>query len=74
MKNVPKHLGIESALLNYLIKNETDFGGALRKLPKKIRKLYIHAYQSYLFNKALSIYVKEKHDCKCLAFLDFKLL
>ena len=73
LKDVPKYLGIESSLLNYLVKNKTDFGGAIRKLPKKIRKLYIHAYQSYLFNRALSKYLKEKYDCDCLKFFDFKL-
>jgi len=73
LKEVPKYLGIESSLLNYLIKNKTDFGGALRKLPKKIRKLYVHAYQSYLFNKALSEYIKRKYESECLDFFDFEL-
>lgn len=30
---------------------ENDFVGALRTIPKKILRLYIHAYQSYLWNE-----------------------
>lgn len=36
----------------FLTKRPTDVVGALRSLPKKTLKMYIHAYQSYLWNKA----------------------
>lgn len=36
---------------DYLQKNTTDSVGALRQIPLKLLKLYIHAYQSYLWNK-----------------------
>jgi tRNA pseudouridine13 synthase len=49
----PKHLYLEKDLLFWLVKNKNDFGGALRVLPKHIRKLYVHAYQSWLWNSAL---------------------
>lgn len=49
----PKECNIELAILNYLVKNENDFIGALRVLPKHILYLFTHAYQSYLFNKIL---------------------
>ncbi len=32
---------------------ERDYIGALRKIPLHLLKLYIHAYQSYLFNEAI---------------------
>ena len=35
----------------YLKNNPTDFIGALRKIPIKILKIYIHSYQSWLWNK-----------------------
>lgn len=54
IKTMPKWFGIEKSILNYLILYPNDFGGAFRKLPKKLKKLYIHAYQSYIFNKILS--------------------
>lgn len=37
----------------YLQSNPTDFVGAIRSLPKKIMQMYIHAYQSFLFNELL---------------------
>jgi tRNA pseudouridine13 synthase len=36
---------------DYLQRNKTDSVGALRQIPLKLLKLYIHAYQSYLWNK-----------------------
>ena len=35
----------------YLQSNPTDFVGAIRSIPRKIMQMYIHAYQSYLFNE-----------------------
>ena len=37
---------------------ENDFIGAIRKLNKKILKLYVHAYQSYIFNETVKEYLK----------------
>jgi tRNA pseudouridine13 synthase len=33
--------------------NSSDFIGAIRKLPRKLIQMYVHAYQSYLFNELL---------------------
>jgi tRNA pseudouridine13 synthase len=41
----------EKMILKYLKDNKNDYIGALRKLPKKILKMYVHAYQSFLWNK-----------------------
>jgi|TARA_B100002003_G_C14103215_1_gene530602 tRNA pseudouridine13 synthase len=38
-------------ILPYLEKRKNDYIGALRLIPPKILKLYIHSYQSYLWNK-----------------------
>jgi len=54
IKQMPKWFHIEKAILNHLIQHNNDFAGAIRTLPKKTLKLYVHAYQSYLFNLALS--------------------
>jgi len=54
LKKLPRFLGLETAVINHLVKNPTDFAGALRKIPKPTRKMYIHAYQSWIFNEALS--------------------
>ena len=36
----------------YLEDNPGNFAGALRQIPLKIRKMYVHAYQSYIWNIA----------------------
>jgi len=38
-----------------------DYIGVLRKLGKNILRLYVNAYQSYLFNRALEEYLKTKY-------------
>ncbi|PIZ52425.1 hypothetical protein COY27_00320 [Candidatus Woesearchaeota archaeon CG_4_10_14_0_2_um_filter_33_13] len=43
---------------NYLKENSTDAVGALKRLPKKMLKMYIHAYQSYLWNETLASYLR----------------
>ena len=40
----------EDVVNEHLKKNPNDFIGALRKVPIKILKMYVHAYQSYLWN------------------------
>jgi tRNA pseudouridine13 synthase len=50
----PRHLGYERLMLSHLAKQPKDFVGAFRKLPLKLRKLFVQAYQSFLFNKFLS--------------------
>ncbi len=50
----PKGLRYERAMLDALAKNPRDYAGAIRRLPKKLGKLLVHAYQAYLFNKMLS--------------------
>lgn len=50
----PASLNFEKAILNKLIQNPTDFSGALQELPKNLLMMFVHAYQSYLFNRMLS--------------------
>lgn len=49
----------EVAMLNHLVNNPKDFAGAFGKLPKKIRYLFVHAYQSHLFNKIIEERLKQ---------------
>ncbi|MBS1266099.1 MAG: putative tRNA pseudouridine synthase D [Candidatus Woesearchaeota archaeon] len=44
---------------NYLQKHENEYIGALRKIPRKILTLYIHAYQSDIWNKCVKQYIEE---------------
>lgn len=50
----------ERAIKQYLGKHPVDYGGSLRVLPKDLLRLYIHAYQAFLFNEMLSERVKQR--------------
>ncbi len=56
LKRMPPFLRYEKAMLNELVKNETEekFLSAFFVLPKTLQKLFVHAYQAYLFNLVLS--------------------
>ena len=51
LKECPKNLRNEIVLMNHLIAKPNDYAGALRKIPKKFRRMFIHAHQSYLWNE-----------------------
>ncbi|MDI6856437.1 MAG: tRNA pseudouridine(13) synthase TruD [Candidatus Thermoplasmatota archaeon] len=50
----PKDLIFERAIIHYLAKYPNDYVNALRQLPKNLLLMFIHAYQAYIFNRALS--------------------
>jgi len=56
LKMMPIFLRYEVAMLNELVKTEDnpDFVSAFSVLPKNLQKLFVHAYQAYLFNLVLS--------------------
>ncbi|MDN5340978.1 MAG: tRNA pseudouridine13 synthase [Euryarchaeota archaeon] len=54
LADLPIQMTYERAMANHLIANPGDYAGALRALPPKLLSLLVSAYQSYLFNHALS--------------------
>ncbi len=46
----PYRLKNERSMLFYLQEHPKDFGGALRRLPKRLRKMFLNAYQSEIWN------------------------
>jgi len=54
----PKNLKLERSMLDYLAKKQ-DYPGALKQLPRNILLLFIHAFQSEMFNQLLSERIKE---------------
>ena len=54
LKRLPPQLSFERTMLQHLVRREKDYIGALRQLPKNLLMMFIHAYQSYLFNLMLS--------------------
>ena len=51
---LPRGLYYERVMARHLLRKPGDFHGALRLLPLRLRKLFVHAYQAYLFNRFLS--------------------
>ncbi|MEM4361972.1 MAG: tRNA pseudouridine(13) synthase TruD [Candidatus Anstonellales archaeon] len=58
LRYFPKHLHLERKLLEHLAKNPNDFVNAFRKLPRFTLLLFVHAFQSHLFNLELSERIK----------------
>jgi len=50
----PRRLTFEHLLLRSLSERPDDFVAALRKLPIQLRRFFVSAYQSFLFNRMLS--------------------
>ncbi|MFX0083733.1 MAG: tRNA pseudouridine(13) synthase TruD [Candidatus Hodarchaeota archaeon] len=57
--NFPKILQYERDMINYLIENPGDYQGAIDTLPTDLIRLLISSFQSYLFNRMLSLRVKK---------------
>jgi len=49
----PPKFRYERAMIHHLCRFPNDFVGAFGRLPKKLRYLFTHAYQSHLFNKII---------------------
>jgi len=51
----PKSLNYERMMIKYLRDNRDDYKGAINHLPKYLIKLLISSFQSFLFNKLVSL-------------------
>lgn len=54
-------------MIDHLLKHERDFVGALKLIPQKILSIYIHAYQSYLWNQSVYSLLKS-HKGRLLSY------
>ena len=54
LKKYPLNLRYERAMMHYLAEHPDDYAGAFRSLSPRLLRLFVHAYQSYLFNRLLS--------------------
>jgi len=54
LKEMPDSLSYEKIMVEHIVLNPNDWSGAIEKLPKNLQMMFVHAYQSYLFNRMLS--------------------
>jgi len=67
LKKFPKGYKPELAMMNHLVKHPNDFINAFRKISKGLRLMFIHAFQSYIFNKFLSLRIEKGLSLKPIA-------
>ncbi|MGV9170938.1 MAG: tRNA pseudouridine(13) synthase TruD [Promethearchaeia archaeon] len=73
-KKFPKSLYYERKMLRYLIENPDDYRGVFEVISSDLKNLIISSFQSYLFNRFISLRVQEgfslfapqKGDCICI--------
>ncbi|MDA3855177.1 MAG: tRNA pseudouridine(13) synthase TruD [Candidatus Woesearchaeota archaeon] len=73
LEATPRYLENEQKILQHLKKHKNDFPGGFKRIHKKIRTLYINAYQSYIFNETI-LKLKEENlleNYKELSLIDF---
>ncbi len=59
LQDYPHLLTFERAIIQELVKDPDDYVSALKVLPDNLLKMFVHAYQSYLFNRFLSERLKK---------------
>jgi len=74
LKIYPLRLQFERAMMNHLIAHPDDYAGSFRVLSPNLQKMFLHAYQSYIFNIILSrritagISINEAYDGDVVCF------
>jgi tRNA pseudouridine13 synthase len=66
LKAFPNDYTFERSIIHYLLSNPGDHVGAIDQLPKNLSLMFIHAYQSHLFNRTLSERLSQGHELKPL--------
>ncbi|KAL9225491.1 hypothetical protein vseg_001408 [Gypsophila vaccaria] len=59
LRRLPYHMVAERAILQCLKKSPGNFIQALKSVPRTLRMMYVHSYQSYLWNHAASMRVQK---------------
>ncbi|MET1125042.1 MAG: tRNA pseudouridine(13) synthase TruD [Archaeoglobaceae archaeon] len=63
LRELPKYLSYERSLLQKLREGKSELE-ALLSLPKNLKLMFVHAYQSYVFNRLLSDRIEEFGNLK----------
>jgi len=62
LTRLPDGLRYERAMANRLITAPGDYAGAIRAVPPRLLSMFVSAYQSYLFNRAVSARMEREPD------------
>ncbi len=54
VNTVPDSMSFEKVMVQHIAKNPGDWTGAIAAMPTNLQMMFVHAYQSYLFNIILS--------------------
>ncbi len=54
LKMLPRPLMFERIVVGHLAQKPGDYPGAIMAMPRNLQMMFVHAYQSYLFNRILS--------------------
>jgi tRNA pseudouridine13 synthase len=60
LNSFPKHLKFERTMIEHLARKDCDYIGAFRMLPRQMLLLFVHAFQSHIFNRLLSERIQEE--------------
>lgn len=61
LEMIPSGMDIEYQMMSTIVRGKDEIA-ALREIPISIRRLFIHAYQAYIFNKCLSTALLDGED------------
>ncbi|XP_049932153.1 multisubstrate pseudouridine synthase 7 [Nymphaea colorata] len=64
LRRLPRHMVAERAILQGLKKCPGNYLQALKTIPRTMRMMYVHSYQSYLWNHAASLRVQKHGSSK----------
>ncbi|KAJ4414587.1 multisubstrate pseudouridine synthase 7 [Gnomoniopsis sp. IMI 355080] len=65
LTNMPRRFSAEINVIEHLSQNGRDFAGAILRIPRGMRNLYLHAYQSFVWNHVAS-HRWEKYGAKVI--------
>ena len=58
LQNYPKSMLFERMMIGHLIRKNEDYIGALKQLPENLSKMFVHAYQSSMFNRMIDMRIE----------------